>query len=367
MGTPISLMGPHLIEACAQNDHALVQEMIRRRYPMNYADADGQTPLHAAISSGNPDLLLDLLDAGADVDGKVIKTGWTALHIAVSEGRGEMVNLLVLRGANPHEPDLNGLTPLSMAAAANNAELEAQLLSMTGSSSGESQTRAEGEFGLPIPSGSKRLEAAVEAQLLLNEMMELRSQAPRRKRLHWIHDGGVKLFDAIHAQDHAWVKELLRGKVNVNYEAADGATALHIASQQGRCAKLVDLLLEARANVDAKLRDTGWTPLHFAVYWGSEDIITQLVLRGSKISQELLELADCQGRQGVADILRQYCDVPEELPAMEKPGSRQKKLEKVGSGLKLGSTASRPEAPGDTIEEPEQESPCRVDRLANGA
>jgi ankyrin repeat protein len=78
-------------------------------------DADGFTPLHLAAQQFRVDVAAALLEAGADVNQRN-RFGNGALFTAVfnSRGRGEMIKLLRLHGADPHTANASGQTPLGL-------------------------------------------------------------------------------------------------------------------------------------------------------------------------------------------------------------------------------------------------------------
>ncbi len=78
-----------------------------------YAGADF-TPLHAAASGGNEDVINLLLDKGLDIN-RQTPDGWTPLFVAARDGRPEAAKLLIFRGANQNLQTDKGATPLIMA------------------------------------------------------------------------------------------------------------------------------------------------------------------------------------------------------------------------------------------------------------
>lgn len=56
--------------------------------------------LHAALASRNPDAVLAVLEGGPDVNARQ-QVGYTPLMGAAASGRGELVELLLARGADP--------------------------------------------------------------------------------------------------------------------------------------------------------------------------------------------------------------------------------------------------------------------------
>ena len=78
----------------------------------------GKAPLMTAIEVGAPgDVLRCLIDAGADVNQRYARTGEDALHFAGKWGAGpEVIDLLLVHGADIDTRDRYGFTPLMMAA-----------------------------------------------------------------------------------------------------------------------------------------------------------------------------------------------------------------------------------------------------------
>ncbi|KAL3676271.1 hypothetical protein R1sor_026219 [Riccia sorocarpa] len=76
-----------------------------------------------AVSEGNRVLLQKFLDYGVDVNVRSSE-GQTALHVVVKENQKRTVEFLLLKGADPNTPDLEGVTPLALARQQNFEELE---------------------------------------------------------------------------------------------------------------------------------------------------------------------------------------------------------------------------------------------------
>lgn len=80
------------------------------------ADAQGFTPLHFAAQECHPGAAQQLLDAGASID-SVNTFGNTPLWVATmhSRGRGEVIELLLARGADEHRANNSGISPRELA------------------------------------------------------------------------------------------------------------------------------------------------------------------------------------------------------------------------------------------------------------
>jgi ankyrin repeat protein len=72
-------------------------------------------PLHAATAGRSFDIVRQLVDAGAPVNGKQEK-GWTPLHEAVRQGNAEMTSYLLAHGADPKLQNDEGTSSVGLAA-----------------------------------------------------------------------------------------------------------------------------------------------------------------------------------------------------------------------------------------------------------
>ncbi len=82
---------------------------------VNSKDKDGRTPLHLAVESADGDIVELLLGKGAKVDAKDDESGLTALHHAARFSNKNLVELLIARGADINAKDKQGHTPLYVA------------------------------------------------------------------------------------------------------------------------------------------------------------------------------------------------------------------------------------------------------------
>ena len=71
------------------------------------------TPLHWAANLGHKDVVLLLLNRGVDPN-LADEDGWTPLHWAVRKGHKDVVLLLLQKGADPNMATNYGLTPLAL-------------------------------------------------------------------------------------------------------------------------------------------------------------------------------------------------------------------------------------------------------------
>jgi ankyrin repeat protein len=91
------------------------------------ADVDGETPLHAAVRSGDAAVVSELIARGADPDRDALY-GVTPLLLAASRGRTEIGETLLRAGADPNRRDHFGRTALHAAATRGDLQLAQALL-----------------------------------------------------------------------------------------------------------------------------------------------------------------------------------------------------------------------------------------------
>ncbi|XP_067866554.1 ARF GTPase-activating protein GIT1 isoform X4 [Heterodontus francisci] len=121
--------------------HPTKAEFIRAKYQMlafvhklPCRDDDGVTTkdlskqLHSSVRTGNLETCLRLLSLGAQANFFHPEKGTTPLHVAAKAGQIHQAELLVVYGADPGAPDVNGRTPIDYARQANHHELADRLV-----------------------------------------------------------------------------------------------------------------------------------------------------------------------------------------------------------------------------------------------
>lgn len=95
----------------AVRNPAMLRLLLEHKANPNLADANGNTPLFAAIRSHSIEAVQILLDAGANASSVTGNTG-TALHVAAQMGDAQIVGLLLKRPIDPEARDARGDTVL---------------------------------------------------------------------------------------------------------------------------------------------------------------------------------------------------------------------------------------------------------------
>ncbi|RPA83226.1 ankyrin [Ascobolus immersus RN42] len=200
----------------------IIQELVRSGRVSVDMERDSRTQLHRAAEFGFEEIVLVLVEAGAEVDRtESSKKQRTPLYIASIHGHVKCARILVTKGANPFRY-CGPLTPFHVLR--DSAELVAVML--------------DGEDA--------------------HNQMNIRTQGSERTLLM---EASLSGFVNV-------VKELIRRKVDVNVKPPDvnGKSALHYAvdcSDPEKAAIIVKLLLDVGANPDAEdIR--GLSPFEYA-------------------------------------------------------------------------------------------------------
>jgi len=95
-------METELFAACTEGDVAKAKELLKKetKETIDQVDFYGYTALHAACESGHPDLILPLLEAGADINRATYDATFTSLHHAIAKGKWDCARILIEKGAD---------------------------------------------------------------------------------------------------------------------------------------------------------------------------------------------------------------------------------------------------------------------------
>lgn len=106
-----------LIQAAAAGKLEMVTLLLEKKANPNAEDDVGFTPLKYAVAAGSEPVARALVAGGAKVDkpGTKYNKGETALHMAITQGKPEMVKVLLELKANPNARLASGETPLKLA------------------------------------------------------------------------------------------------------------------------------------------------------------------------------------------------------------------------------------------------------------
>jgi ankyrin repeat protein len=220
------------------DDLQAAQLLVRAGAQPNAANENDITPLSLACTNASPRMVALLLEAGAHVDAAQ-GTGETALMTCSRTGNVEAVNALLGRGANVNaKENSQQQTALMWAVAGRHLDVARTLL----------------EHGADVRARSKvRTTGRPRSRV---------SVAPTAVDIATGGSGGfTPLLFAARVGDRALLKLLLDHGAKLDETAADGSTALIVATLRGH-AEAAIFLLERGA--DANAIGPGYTALHWA-------------------------------------------------------------------------------------------------------
>ena len=239
--------------AVQSGNEEIVRGFLRRGLSPLQKDSLGMTPFHLAAAAGGVVLLqllywqdrstIDLLDHQHS----------SALYLAAQEGRVEVVDKLIVWGADLNRPIHNGLFPLLIALQNKHDQVALELL-----------RSPRLEVNQRLEDGTCALHLAVErkAESVVEALIRRRADlcAQRQDGMSALHlaarEGQVELAIALVRANSATLKVC----------TAEGLTPLHLAAAQGGV-KVVEALMELRADVAVQSSE-GKTPLMLAIEVG---------------------------------------------------------------------------------------------------
>ena len=107
--------GKEFIKAAKKGDLDTIKTLLALDMTLIDArDTDGSTALHCAVWKGNRDIVVFLLEAGANVNTHNHNEHWgtTPLHAAAHANQTAIIPLLIEAGADMNAKDMNDKTPL---------------------------------------------------------------------------------------------------------------------------------------------------------------------------------------------------------------------------------------------------------------
>lgn len=220
--------------------------------------ADGEPPLHIALTNHLPDLFDWLLDHGADPNARDTR-GKTALNKAVifDSPDHKAMRALLKRGANVNGKEDDGGTPLHVAAFLSRASsVEALLASGADPNARDRHGKTPlHNAATPQPTASPE-NATRTIHLLVAGGANLNARAA---------NGNTPLHQAALIGSVLATRTLLSEGAQVDAPGLGGGTALNVAAQFGK-ADVAEILLQAGADPNRR-DDSGLTPLARALHY----------------------------------------------------------------------------------------------------
>jgi len=237
------------------------------------AAVPAMTALGAAAWAGKRDVVDLLLARGANIDKADTADRRTPLHQALIGGEAEIAAALLRAGAQADPRTLAGYSPLIYASVYGFSDIAADLIARGADVAARSN---DGETALSFAAQGGSLETA---KALIAKGADLNAQT---------NDGWTPLMCALDLKRNDMARLLLGGGADPGLKAKTGWTVLMTAITIGRDPAIVRALIEKKADVNAKLTDGGWMPLHFALsYEGLDEIAEALIDAGADVRATL--------------------------------------------------------------------------------
>jgi ankyrin repeat protein len=250
-----------LMWAISERHVAVVEELVRGGADVGVHSKRGSTALMFAAQQSNPGYARILLDAGANANDVMPRTGVTPLIIACAMGNADVAALLLDKRADPDAADVNSFTSLHHAAKDRGAVRIVKALLAHGAKPDvrlKQQKPSTTVNGVSLQGATPLLLAAEKNN-----------------------------FETIKVLVEAGADPLIATERNTSplILAAGGGTDVvrpRGAKERATAIQTVRFLVEHGADVNG-VGEFGWTPLHAASYQGLNDVIAFLVAKGAKL------------------------------------------------------------------------------------
>ncbi|KAJ6360193.1 hypothetical protein OIU77_004239 [Salix suchowensis] len=286
--------------------------------PSDAVDFHGQTLLHIAISQSRADIVQLLLEFEPDVEFQG-QSGSSPLEAAARSGEALIVELLLSRRASTERSQSSTWGPIHLAAGGGHFEV-LRLLLLKGANV-NALTR-DGNTALHLAVEERRRDCA---RLLLASGAEadIRNNGDGDTPLHiaaglgdenmvklLLHEGAnkdIRNMNAARKGEVRIISRLIENGAAINGRDQHGWTALHRSAFKGK-AGAVRVLIEKGSDVNAKDED-GYTALHCAVESGHADVIEFLVKKGADVEARTskgvtaLQIAESLHYEGITRVL----------------------------------------------------------------
>ena len=311
-GTPLQEGESPLHAAVRSGNLALVQNFLQKGEPILAYDSRGWAPIHVAAVRGESAIFAQLLSAGAAVNTPTSSNNnkETPIHLVAEQGPVAILSVLLNHGADVRARNAIGNTPLMISAMESRADMVAALLA--NGSDPNSGTDIETALLLACRRGShSAITALIEAGADVNKSNKW-GVAPLHEAAEWgsvtdvryllAYDANPRaraygintpLYYALRTSDNPLpkvsnveiVRALLETDVPRDDVFANGWTPIHLAVRSGNW-EILQILLDdqtasGRVNIDGRLTDYGWTPLHLAVNNGERIMVKMLLACGA--------------------------------------------------------------------------------------
>ncbi|MCJ7680377.1 MAG: ankyrin repeat domain-containing protein [Candidatus Aminicenantes bacterium] len=279
--------------ACRGRNIDLIVFLVEQGADVNAQDSSRIAPLHSLASRGNVDALEYLLQKEAHIDLQSYD-GQTPLHLAVQNNQIKAASLLIKKGAGLEIRDNWGRTPLVLCARERGGPELIRLLVEAGAKVNSLDKYVSSAIELAAWRGK---EEVVDFLLDSGARVPTKGQKSRMVMSFAASQGLEKLFTSLDIPEIDWTTKL-----------QSGGTFLHEAAAGGSV-EIVHKLLKKGLNVNAR-DGNGWTPLHYAALNGRSVVVEFLNKQGvdlntrSLMGQSAWNVAKEFEQEEVLEVLR---------------------------------------------------------------
>lgn len=228
-----------LDEAVNANDVRRVLDLISGGSEVNSQSLAGR-PIHLAATKGFLAIVRILVDHGADIDANDGFNRSTPLHLAAMADQPAVIDFLVSRGADVEARDIEGRTPLFVAASFGSGNAAGKLVSL-----GADINAFDDNYGLgPLHIAASHGHAGI-VKLLISSGADvnMRTSTTRQSPLHFAS-----------SKDRADVaRVLLDNGANINQLDASGKTPLTMFHRGSNVVKILDQMVLKNAHEDGNV------------------------------------------------------------------------------------------------------------------
>lgn len=263
-----------LMDAAQRGDTEAIRVALGQGIDVNISNKEGKTALHIAASYGSRATVSFLIEQGANLEAKT-RIGHTPLLSACECGQKEMVELLLHLGADITVCEKGGANLLHFSLLNGDEEIFHSLLGYG------LNVNAKVVEGFTVLHSAIIYDRIRSINLLLEHGADIEHPLP---------NGITPLMAAMQANKEEIVDILVKHRANMQAVDAEGRTLLHYAALGGVSSRLMGLVLENRADIEATF-GAGITPLMCAVDNNHETTVKFLLQRGANI-----QVVDSNGR-----------------------------------------------------------------------